>query len=196
MKHKNPPLVFTGLAVGLLLCAIGCKKQLPQDPAQYSKALIVLPGASEVKYNKADGTEQVVYKFVEPYPAAQMLKQISSQLEASGWTPLKEDALNPCIQSSYGKGWTISRDVVAKRQQPEVRQWITDWENNRGDNLRYALDYSYPQNSPSSASLSTVRVIEIFTPAEVFKSALSKREKGCQDSTPETRLREYKITPH
>ncbi|MFA6434985.1 MAG: hypothetical protein WCW52_09850 [Elusimicrobiales bacterium] len=161
--------------VVLLLGAVGCHRPPSQDPAQYSKALIVLPGAMEVKYSKYRGTDQVFYKLTESYPASQALKQISAQLKVSGWIALKEDALNPGTPTSHVIGWENYIDKTGK-----VYQWLADWKNENGDMLRYALQYRSTKTGTQISDMLQVTVI--FSPAAIFNAALDATHKDTAGS--------------
>lgn len=78
------------------------------DPDEATRAaLIVLDGATQLRRDPgAFGSYSVAYSLNEKYPASNAIQQISAELEAIGWTPLKEDWLNPGMPSSHIRGWT------------------------------------------------------------------------------------------
>jgi hypothetical protein len=64
----------------------------------------------------------------EPYPATHALDVISTTLPTFGWKPMKEDLLNPDIQSSHVRGWADYLDG-----DDHVFQWTAAWTNTNGD---------------------------------------------------------------
>ncbi|HET6456484.1 MAG TPA: hypothetical protein VFI02_18930 [Armatimonadota bacterium] len=135
----------------------------PSDPS----ALVLLPWATDVHAAKFKGTDQLQYKLTEAYPAKSALTHISEQLQSQGWKPLKEDYLNPGLPSSHVRGWTRFLDGTQQPEQ-EVRQWMADWTNARGDVVRYGLKYRWPLNGKED--LKTLSVTAIYIPADLARA--------------------------
>jgi hypothetical protein len=111
-----------------------------------SEALIVLDGAAQLlREPGAYGSHHVAYAFTEKYPASNAIQQISSRLQALGWTPLQEDWLNPGLPSSHISGWTGFLDG-ATTPMHHVRQWSAQWQDASGNIVDYTLSYSYPES--------------------------------------------------
>ena len=122
---------------------------LQGDPPQienHSKAFITLKNAEGTFYDIRDGGSiQYSYRLKADYPASSVLKEISSQLEAGGWQPLKEDILNPGQPSSHVKGWSNYED--ASRPPTKIRyQWMGSWEDKYGNIVTYIFLYQYPKS--------------------------------------------------
>lgn len=150
----------------------GCSRDVLTNPA-----LVVLPGAIGVHAGRFRGTDQLQYKLAESYPAKPALSRISKELQSQGWKPLKEDYLNPGLPSSHVRGWTHFLDG-SRQPVLEVRQWMADWTNARGDVLRYGLEYRWPEKGKED--LKTLYVTAIYTPgdlAEADKQAVLKAMK-------------------
>lgn len=182
MNYKA--IVGIAFSAGFVLLTIGCGKRSSQDPAHYSKSLIVLSGATDIRYAKLSGTDQVSYNLGEPFPAKQALAQISSRLSADGWTPLKEDVFNPGMPTSFVRGWTTASDKTSRQ---EIRHWLAYWKNTGGDILLCALQYRYPvpNDANSIKGLDTVNVTAIFMPAAVVQAELKELSKS-KTSRPNT----------
>lgn len=181
-------MVRLAFSAGFVLLTIGCGKRSSQDPAHYSKSLIVLTGATDIRYAKLSGTDQVSYNLGETFPAKQTLAQISSRLNADGWIPLKEDVFNPGMPTSLVRGWSTVSD---KTPNQEIRHWLAYWKNAGGDILLYALQYScpVPKDPNSIKGLNTVNVTGIFMPAAVFQAELkelSKEKTVSPNTAPDT----------
>jgi hypothetical protein len=112
------------------------------------EALIVLAGANDVKRGPgAYESFYVAYNLTEQYPARNTIRQILSRLSNLGWTPLKEDWLNPGLASSHVRGWTDFLDNT-KGPLQHVHQWSAQWQDSRGNIVTYSLRYSYPDGAP------------------------------------------------
>jgi hypothetical protein len=157
------------LLFAVLLCA-GCSQKSPSNPA-----LILLPGARDVRQTKLEGTDQLNYTLKEAYPARAALKDIKTRLEKLGWKPLEDDYLNPGLPSSHSRGWTEFIDGI-RQPNETVQQWLADWQNNKGDIVRYGLVYRSPFNGPQQ--MDTLQVMEIYVPAKLAKA---QRESVLKD---------------
>ena len=145
-----------------------CKASEEVSPGEFSSALIVVSGATEVDFAKHHGTDQVSYKLKTDFPAPGVIEEITTKLAKMGWQPLKEDFLNQDIPSSMVSGWDEFSDT---RKYPilTVHTWMTDWSNNNGEIVKYALRYEYPEGKEKD--LHNLKVNVIYMPASLVKKA-------------------------
>ena len=158
----------------IFIFLISCSKNSSQSATDYSDALIILKGASEVQYHKSYGQDQISYKILNKYPAQDTITELNTRLEAKGWKPLKIDWLNPDIPTSHVRGWGFYIDGTTN---PElnVHSWQSDWKNENEDILTYALRYSYPSNGkPNMMELS---VIGLYIPHKLAKKSLEQIQR-------------------
>ena len=73
------------------LSVISCTDRSSQSASDYSDALIILKNASNVKYHKLNGTDQVSYKLFTKYPAKDTISELNNRLKIKGWEFLKKD---------------------------------------------------------------------------------------------------------
>jgi hypothetical protein len=159
------------ISVALLLVVLfGCHTKSSQNPKDYSDSLLVLSGASDISYAKVGNTDQVMYTVKVEYPALNIINELQSKTDGKGWSPLKEDFMNPGIPTSIVRGWTKFEDA-SKQPITEVHAWVTDWQNKKGDILQYHLTYRYPIKS--QPDMSSLKVVAIYFPADTA-AALKK----------------------
>jgi len=145
----------------------GCNDKQSPIIYNHTNALIVLSNAEPPFYDIRDGGSiQLSYKTKEEYPATSVIKQLSAQLEANGWKPLKEDYLNPGLPSSHVNGWSDFEDHSCPPIEI-VHQWMGDWEDKYGNIVRYVFRYEYPKNKDKN--LSILQIHEIYSPASLIK---------------------------
>jgi hypothetical protein len=135
-------------------------------------SLIVLGGASHLWENKQAGYHQVSYNIKQEYPAKAALHEIYTRLAKQGWKPLKEDYLNSGFPSSHVHGWDSFIDTSKPGGKPggpprQVRQWITDWTNAKGDVVRYYLRYRWLMNGRKNTE--DLFIAATLTPAKEAK---------------------------
>ncbi len=158
------------LSFSLALLAIlisSCQTKANQDPKNYSESLIVLAGATNISYAKVDNTDQVTYNLKAAYPAPEFIDQLLKKTNDMGWTPLKEDFLNPGLPTSIVRGWSDYEDA-SRKPNTKVHSWQTDWQNKNGDVLIYGLKYRYPLNS--QPDMSSMNVFAIYIPAKLAET--------------------------
>jgi hypothetical protein len=155
----------------LLSLLASCKDDRPAI-YNHSKAFIVLKNAGGTFYDlRDDGSIQLSYKIKENYPASSALSEISTQLKATGWQPVKEDILNPGLPSSHVKGWSDFEN--ASRQPTTIdHQWMGSWEDKYGNIVTYIFLYQYPKTEKKN--LSNLQIHAIYEPASLV--ALIKQE--------------------
>lgn len=156
-ERLRPRLLLA--SVFLLFGLTACQRQAPH----YSEALMVYPGANQVRWTKLHGTDQLVYQVKVDYPADSVISWISDQLKAKGWQARDGDYWNPGLPTSQVRGWTHFDDATV---QPfaTVDGWLGQWENGSGDIAEYVLRYQYPPGDRY-----TLNVYAIFTPASMAK---------------------------
>jgi len=151
--------------------AINCTEKNNQPAIDYSNSLIILKNASNVKYTKLNGTDQVSYKIITPYPATDTITELNNKLMIKGWKPLEKDWLNPEIPTSHVRGWTNHIDAT-KNPNLEVHSWMSDWANNKEDILVFSLSYRYPVKTvPNMLELN---VTAIYVPEKLAKISVSQ----------------------
>jgi hypothetical protein len=173
MKHSSGVFIKNIFFTSVLLAVIisGCQTKASQDPKNYSGSLIVLPGALNINYAKVNNTDQVTYNLKVAYPAPEVISQLLKKTSDMGWSPLKEDFLNPGLPTSIVRGWSDYEDA-SRKPNTKVHSWQTDWQNKNGDVLIYGLKYRYPLNS--QPDMSSMNVVAIYIPvklAETMKKA-------------------------
>jgi hypothetical protein len=78
----------------VIFTVLSCGEKSSQSASDYSGSLIILKSASNVKYYKIRGTDQVSYKIIAQYPAKYEISELNNRLSRKGWKPLKNDWLN------------------------------------------------------------------------------------------------------
>ena len=126
-----------------------------------------------VRYSKINGMDQVRYKVFANYPASEIIKQIDSKLENTGWKFLEKDFMNPDIPTSHIRGWSSYIDGT-KNPEREVHVWSSDWKNQKGDVLSYSFKYSYPMKKKEDYlilnKLFNLEVLSIFVRSDIADS--------------------------
>ncbi len=160
----------------------GCDKSFDKKPKNYPDALILLPNATEVRYYELGGSFQLTYKIAAEYPATDMIAEISSRLKQSNWHVLNEDFLNPRLPSSHVRGWTLFEDST-KKPSRTIHQWLSDWENQTGEVVRYGFLYQY--ESGKTKDLRSLTVIAIFMPASLAKQTREEALEFTKKNNPQ-----------
>ena len=178
-RNKMKRSIIANSLIGcfiLLSLLVGCKDRCSPRIYNHSNAFVVLRNIEDPFYDLRDGGSiQLSYKLKEDYPASSVLKQISTQLEGTGWQPLKEDYLNPGQSSSHVKGWSEFEDAL-RPPSKIVHQWVGDWEDKYGNIVTYIFRYEYPKNKKN---LSVLQIHEIYEPASLvnlIKQEIKKQE--------------------
>ena len=153
---------------------LSCTEKSSQSASDYSGSLVILTNASNVKYYKINGTDQVSYKLIAQYPAKDTISELNNRLKTKGWEPLKNDWLNPEIPTSHERGWTNFIDGT-KDPNLEVHSWNSNWTNEKEDILTFALRYSYPVKTKSN--MLELNVIGIYVPEELAKKTVAQINK-------------------
>ncbi len=122
-----------------LVLMIGCTQPQVSQAPEFAPALIVFPGATNVKRTD-ENAGVVVYDLNEPYPAPNTIAALRTKLEKEmDWKPLTEDVLNPGLRLSFSRGWS---EFASSIPGPEyVYQWFAQWEDASGRVAWYILSY-------------------------------------------------------
>ena len=124
-----------GLALAIVLAGGAASCQARQLPTTANPALIVLPGAQDVRTADIyDG--QVTYKLHVPYPGEDSINEIRRRLTAMKWRPRDRDLLNPSL--SYA---TTARWRRVEVEKGDLVGWSENWENAAGDVVSYGFSY-------------------------------------------------------
>ena len=169
MKHSSGEFMkkfFFSFAF-LAVIISSCQMTSNQDPKNYSGSLIVLSGATNINYAKVNDTDQVTYNLKAAFPAPEVIDQLLKKTSDMGWTPLKEDFMNPGLPTSIVRGWSDYEDA-SKKPNTKVHSWQTDWQNKNGDVLIFGLKYRYPLNS--QPDMSSMNVVAIYIPAKLAET--------------------------
>jgi hypothetical protein len=118
-------------------------------PKSVEEVLAPVNGAANVvRQSGAFDSFGVDYTLQKGYPPTGVIEQISSRLEAHGWRSLKQDWLNPGMNSSQVTGWSGWNDVTNESAPLQVLTWHAQWQNDAGDLIAYHFNYSYPLGAP------------------------------------------------
>lgn len=115
----------------------GAVQRSPGSTSQSVSALLVLPGAANVKTAKRyDG--EVSYTLEEAWPAEKALAFVERELAAEGWQPSKSYLLssgNPDADPSL----RVWRNAIVGQQ--TVFSWWGQWSKSDGSVVLYVLQY-------------------------------------------------------
>jgi hypothetical protein len=103
---------------------------------RHSSILFVPSDATDIKWSD-EYSGAVHYVMQQEFPAADLLKQIESQMKRQGLSPVRRDLFNPTQDNSHSRGWANFVD----RDDSTVFLWIGDWKADSGDQVRYELRY-------------------------------------------------------
>jgi hypothetical protein len=159
------------LILSLLILFLSCSSKSDPSPSEYSDSLILLNKASNVRYAKLNGTDQVSYKIAAQYPANETISELNLKLKSKGWKPLEKDWLNPKIPTSHARGWTRFLDQT-KAPNVEVHSWNSCWTNSQEDILTYGLVYSYPIKA--APEMMDLKITAIYIPQKLAKASVAQ----------------------
>ena len=154
---------FIGAIVIVSGCTalVGQSQARPADKKAQSPFVIVQGAKNVARYDLAGGRRQLTYCVDAEYPAQSIIERIKRNLKTGGWTPTRQDYLNPGVASSLGRGWDYYEDHTT---QPitSVRYWQVDWRRQR-EIVTYRLEYRCPDNlCASTRYLRDLQVIAIY----------------------------------
>lgn len=133
--------------------------------SQHSDALVIYPGATQIRSSKLGGTDQLSYHLKARLPASGVIDWISAQLWLKQWKWLPYDFLDPnnTVGASQVRGWHSFLEPTGGC----VQQWMGDWKDSSGNVVRYVFRYKLPKScAPDSDDL---EVFAIYTPAALVK---------------------------
>jgi hypothetical protein len=118
------------------------------------------PGKSAV--GKAE--ERIIYTVTEPYPATQVIAEITNRMTEKGW----QQALRHKPQ------WKEMNHTVGKERQ-KVKDWFMQWTNQAGELVLYSLLYISPAEGPTNTD--NLSVTAIYYPAKAAKTMHEDAER-------------------
>jgi hypothetical protein len=124
------------LVIFVCLLALSCKEELPAS-------IIILKDAKNQKNFYTGGINRVFYRLDQRFPAEDAIKQISTKLESTGWTPLSEDFLHPGDSNSLVTGWAIYEDPP-KKPEMMIYEWSANWKDKQENIVSYTFQYKDP----------------------------------------------------
>ncbi len=165
---KTLKLFFVLLTVFILT---GCDSHSVQKDTKSHKYLIVLPNAENFRNREIDETYHILYNIKEEYPASKSIASIENQLKSLGFKQLKHDELNFNAPTSSITGWAITKQGASATVN-EAHIWLSVWNNNAGDYLKYHFQYLTPTNQIAEQDL--LMVGAIFVPAKKANEILDQ----------------------
>jgi hypothetical protein len=167
----------------------GCMTQLvfavaldcQPNPEHHPDSLMTIAGATNAAFLHCkipDGGEQdqLMFTLKRPYPASDVIKEISEALSKKGWKPLKEDYLNSSLPTSQVRGWTDSLEAQKDNNLKKEFSWDGDWRNSSGDIVTYVFRYRVPLKDKrdygevTASKASALYVVAFYLPVERVKS--------------------------
>jgi hypothetical protein len=141
MKSAFRLLAVSGAAAAAV--AVACSRHPIAGNATDELPAVLRPphGALGVEQSVFPGKGSgVSYTVLVAYPAAGLVSEVQSRASSMGWSPSKEDLMNPGIPTSSGRGWTSYLDV-SKGGRAAMHQWQSQWRNKDGGLLTYSFWY-------------------------------------------------------
>jgi hypothetical protein len=161
-------------------CALSEPSMLAAAPAaardRGSAALIVLPGARDVRRSSQNGARGLRYRLDAEFPAAGTIGDIAKRLERRGWFPMREDPRNAWAATSLLRGWTTFVDASGTMP-TRTYNWWSEWTNLGGDRVSYGFQYEAPEHGGSP--LRSLFVAAGFYPAELARQL---REEAAREA--------------
>src|SRR5437899_2991897 len=126
---RNRRLV-RGLATFVFIAASACRGNAQDMSLQGRPWLVVVSGASDFKVLD-DGS--VKYLVSVPYPANEVIAQISNELQLRGWQPVDDDLAIQGEKNSHVTGWQTALDADGAF----MYRCIADWVDQRMNGTTY-----------------------------------------------------------
>jgi len=161
------------LAIAVVVAGSGCNRN-STDVRKRSPAMVLIEPASElVYYDNYDERgrpelEGISYLVTAPYPAAEVICEITQHLAKNGWRPLQRIHNDVAPPSSYVEGWRVRISGKGLANEQHLDAWDAEWVNDQGDLLSYTLAYGYPAGGPVDRI--SMRIGGIRTPAAYVTS--------------------------
>ena len=111
-----------------------------------------------------EGSYQVKYKINFCYPAPDFIDALVNQMTGQGWKRLDFDSLNPKVRLNHARPlgpWSH----IGGQNGSDMYQWIEDWEDIKGNVVRYWLKFQDREKVTSSTC--DLEVVGIFIPAGI-----------------------------
>ena len=166
MRAKPPYLPVTVVALFATI-VFGCQDKIPTWPQKIISNLYVPKDATRIKYSTLQGSYQVSYINIEPFPGGDHISAIVQHMQSHGWRRLEEDFLNPGLKPAL----TRTGNIAIKWESyldgdQDVAQWIEDWEDSENNIVRYGLKYVHPTNRKFGFSEKDkdMKVVVIYVP--------------------------------
>ena len=175
MAFREIPLAFL-LCIAISAGLYNGRQQV--EAAEHPAALILYPGATEIRFDERWGRDTVSYHVTSKFPATTVIELISNKLQKAGWEPMKYDFLNPGSPSSQTIGWTYFWKGI---NEPGVcvHQWLGDWKDPFGNIISYGFRYEQP--GCSTLGLTDLLVIGVYAPAAVARQEQHALEQWKKD---------------
>jgi hypothetical protein len=167
---------FLIVMIGCLVLTFCSRHEPKNDPPA---GLFVPASARRVQRSAHQGIHEVTYEVDATYPASSFLCELANYLDHHEWRGLREDALNPGMDSSLVTGWG-DYDDATRQAQGHVHVWMSQWLNQQGDMLTYAIQYTYPETA--KPDLTVLKVAAGLWPAGVVRSQLGSRAEQLRPS--------------
>ncbi len=177
-------MLFRHIPLTVLLCIVICTGQYngrqQVEAAERPAALILYPGATDIRFDERGDGDTVSYHVTSKFPATPVIELISYKLKKAGWEPLKYYFLNPNpdLPSSHVTGWTYFFDGTKDPTQC-VHQWSGDWKDPSGNIVTYM--FRYEQLGCSTLALTDLEVLGVYATADVARQTQQFWEKWKKD---------------
>ena len=122
-----------------LLAGLACKSGAPGNQRPRPDALIVLPGATDVRETD-ENAGTIAYRLNERFPALPIIQTISNKLEAASWRPLENHFLDPGSSSSAVRRWESYEDR-SQGKATQVYRWSGQWQDDSKRIVWYEFTY-------------------------------------------------------
>jgi|DewCreStandDraft_4_1066084.scaffolds.fasta_scaffold79565_1 hypothetical protein len=176
------------LLVRLILCSaimvFGCQqkdpdiqnwpysKERPDWPSDVIASLWIPQAAREVRYYTRPDNYQITSEVDICLPASELIDEMVDYMVRKNWKRLETDFLNPHLNDKpnyarpYESLWMKWGHYYAQ-DGAEVYQWIDDWQDAKGNIVRYGLRYKSRPKVKIEKCVCDVSAIYI--PVEIIK---------------------------
>jgi len=193
----KPPYLPMIMVVLFAIIVCGCQDKIPTWPEKIISNLYVPKDAKKIKYYALQGSYQVSYINIEPFPGGNYIDSLVRHMQSHGWKRLEEDFLNPGLKPAWTRAGNISIKWGSYLDgDQDVAQWIEDWEDSENNILRYDLKYVHPTNRKFGFSEKdkNMKAVVIYVPKdlrpdpeELEKQGKELKQKMDEESAKERR---------